>query len=323
MQRRPVVPGMSSVIVATGFGGPEVLSVVDEPIAPPGYGEVAIDVRAAGVNPIDVKVYSGDIGADESQLPMRLGFEAAGVVTSVGQSAAGSAGPLTEGDEVIVFRTTGAYADHLVVRGSSVVPKPPDMSFEQAAGLMLAGTTAVHALTATRVGEGETVLIHGASGGVGLMAVQIAVAHGAQVVATSSEKNHDLLRELGAEPVTYGEGLADRVRGAAPDGVDAALDLVGSDEAVDVSLELVDDVKRIATIAAFGRADTGIQVLGNGPGGDPGTQIRDDARLDLVERVRAGTLHVRVADTFALPDVAVAHEQVAGGHTVGKVVLVP
>lgn len=314
---------MSAVITATAFGGPEVLSVVDQPVDPPGLGEVAVDVRAAGVNPVDVKMYGGDMGADESQLPMRLGFEAAGVIASVGEAANGPAGPLNEGDEVIAFRTSGAYAERIVVRGSAVVPKPPNMSFEEAGGLMLTGATAVHALTATRVDDGDTVLIHNASGGVGLMAVQIAVARGARVIGTSSERNHDLLRELGAEPVAYGDGLADRVRRLAPDGVDAALDLIGTDEAVDVSLELVDDVQRIATIAAFGRADTGIQLLGNGPGGDPGEEIRDNARLDLVERVRAGTLRVLVADTYALTDVAAAHEQVAGGHTVGKVVLVP
>jgi len=314
---------MSSVIVATAFGGPEVLSVVDQPVSPPGPGEVAVDVRAAGVNPIDVKLYGGDMGDDESRLPMRLGFEAAGVVTSVGQSATGPAGPVDVGDEVIVFRTKGAYAEHLVVPVTSVVPKPPNMTFEQAAGLMLTGATAVHALTATRVDAGDTVLVHGGAGGVGLMAVQIAVADGAKVIATASQKNHDLLRELGAEPVTYGDGLADRVREHAPDGVDVALDLVGSDEAVDVSLELLVDIARIATIAAFGRADSGIQVLGNGPGGDPGTEIRDNARLDLVERVRAGRLQVRVAATFALTDAAAAHQQVAGGHAAGKIILLP
>lgn len=314
---------MSSVIVATAFGGPEVLSVVDQPVSPPGPGEVAVDVRAAGVNPIDVKLYGRDMGDDESRLPMRLGFEAAGVVTSVGQSATGPAGPVDVGDEVIVFRTTGAYAEYLVVPATSVVPKPPNMTFEQAAGLMLTGATAVHALAATRVDAGDTVLVHGGAGGVGLMAVQIAVADGAKVIATASQKNHDLLRELGAEPVTYGDGLADRVREHAPDGVDVALDMVGSDEAVDVSLELVADIARIATIAAFGRADSGIQVLGNGPGGDPGTEIRDNARLDLVERVRAGTLQVRVAATFALSDAAAAHQQVAGGHPAGKIILLP
>ncbi|MGI8955241.1 MAG: zinc-binding dehydrogenase, partial [Nocardioidaceae bacterium] len=189
--------------------------------------------------------------------------------------------------------------------------------------LMLTGATAVHALAATRVDAGDTVLVHGGAGGVGLMAVQIAVADGAKVIATASQKNHDLLRELGAEPVTYGDGLADRVREHAPDGVDVALDLVGSDEAVDVSLELLADIARIATIAAFGRADSGIQVLGNGPGGDPGTEIRDNARLDLVERVRAGRLQVRVAATFALTDAAAAHQQVAGGHAAGKIILLP
>uniref|UniRef100_UPI0012FFF58A zinc-binding dehydrogenase n=1 Tax=Geodermatophilus chilensis TaxID=2035835 RepID=UPI0012FFF58A len=169
-----------------------------------------------------------------------------------------------------------------------------------------------------------TVLVHGAAGGVGLMAVQLAALRGARVIGTIGGDGADLVRRFGAEPVRYGSGLADRIRELAPDGVAAALDLVGTDEAVDVSLGLVADRQRIATIAAFGRARAdGITALGGGPGADPGTELRDAARLDLAEAAGAGRLEVVVAGTFPLKEVAAAHRQGMAGHTHGKLVLVP
>src|ERR1700689_5536519 len=145
---------MARVVVATAFGGPEVLSVIEQAVATPQAGEVRLAVRAAGINPIDWKRYSPSAGAG-AELPMRLGFEAAGVVTDAGSEAIGPAGPLAVGDEVIAFRIDGAYADELVVPASAVVPKPAAMSWVQAGGLMLAGATAIHALTAVGVGVGE------------------------------------------------------------------------------------------------------------------------------------------------------------------------
>jgi NADPH:quinone reductase-like Zn-dependent oxidoreductase len=225
---------------------------------------------------------------------------------------------------VIAYRVVGGYADHVVARAADVFPKPTELSFEQAAGLMLTGVTAAHLVSATAVGEGDTVLLHGAAGGVGLVVVQLAVARGARVIATAGESRHQSLRELGAEPVTYGDGLADRVRALAPGGVDVALDTVGTDEAVDASVDLVADRSRIATIAAFARAPAlGIQLLGGGPGADPGTALRSAARGDLLGLVAEGTLTVLVAASYPLEDVRAAHEQVATGHTHGKVVLVP
>lgn len=308
-------------MVATGFGGPEVLSVTDEEIRSPGADEVRLTVRASGINPVDWKVYSGVMGTD-APLPMRLGYEAAGVVAEVGSDAAGPVGAVSVGDEVIAFRISGAYADELVVPASSIVPKPESMSWEAAAGLMLAGTTAVHALTTTDVSAGDTVLVHAAAGGVGIMAVQVAVARGARVIGTASERNHDLLRQAGAEPTTYGDGLAERVRALAPDGVDVAVDCVGSDEAIDVSLELVPDRNRIVSIAAFSRGSDGIKLIGGGPGADPGTEVRDAARLQLVELVRDGKLTFPVR-SFALRDAADAHREGQSGHVAGKLVLVP
>ncbi|MDT0267501.1 NADP-dependent oxidoreductase [Streptomyces sp. DSM 44915] len=310
--------------MAGGYGGPEVLSVIDIAVPEPKARQVRIAVRAAGVNPFDHKVYSGVFGADPARLPLRLGVEAAGVVTAVGDDAVGPAGPIAVGDEVIAQHAPGAYATELVVPASSVVPKPAALSWEQAGGLLAAGGTAVHVLEAIGLGKDETVLIHGAAGGVGLVAVQLAVARGATVLATASQAKHDLLRELGARPVEYGPGLADRVRAVAPEGVHAAADLVGTDEAVDVSVALVPDRLRVATIAGHQRgARAGIRLLGGAPGGDPGTEIREAARLRLTEAAAAGRLRVVVAGTYPLRAAAAAHREIMTGHTTGKIVLVP
>jgi NADPH:quinone reductase-like Zn-dependent oxidoreductase len=313
---------MARVVVATAFGGPEVLSIVDEDAGTPGEGEVRIAVRAAGVNPVDWKRYSGAMST-AAALPMRLGFEAAGVVAEAGAGAEGPAGGVAAGDEVIAYRIDGGYADEVVVPASALVPKPAAMGWEAASGLMLAGVTAFHALAATGVGAGDTVLVHAAAGGVGLMAVQLAVARGARVIGTASEGHHERLRELGAEPTTYGDdGLAGRVRALAGDGVDAAIDCVGTDEAVDVSLELVADRGRIASIAAFARGrQAGIRLLGGGPGADPGTEIRKAARLELTALVAQGKLTVDTR-AFALGEVADAHREGRTGHVTGKLVLV-
>ena len=152
------------VVVATDFGGPEVLSVIDQQVPDPGAGEVRIAVRAAGVNPIDVKVYSGAFGTDRSQLPRRLGSEASGVVTAVGEGVDG----IAVGEEVIAFRAPGACASELVAPAEAIVAKPPALGWHEAAGLLLTGGTAVHTLTATGVRDGDIVLVHGGSGGVGL-----------------------------------------------------------------------------------------------------------------------------------------------------------
>ncbi len=147
--------------------------------------------------------------------------------------------------------------------------------------------TAVHAVSAVGIGEGETLLVHGASGGVGRVAIQVARARGARVIGTASPAHHEELRALGAEPVAYGEGLLERVRAIAPDGVDAAIDTIGTDEAMDVSLALVAERDRIATIANFRRGFTeGIKVLGGAQGADPGVEIRQAARLERALRKR-------------------------------------
>jgi NADPH:quinone reductase-like Zn-dependent oxidoreductase len=304
---------MTISVRATAYGGPEVLAIVDDPVGEPGPGEVRVALRAAGVNPIDYKLYSGLLGADPAALPMSLGLEGSGVIEAVGPDV-----ELTVGTEVVVYPASGTYAAALVTSAESVLPKPAGVSFEQAAGLLLCGATAVHAIDATKVGEGDTVLVHGAAGGVGQAVVQLAVRRGARVIGTASERNHDLLRELGAEPVVYGDGLADRVRALAPDGVDVALDLVGGEEALRVSLDLVADRGRIATIANFGAAAQGVAVLA-GMGDD--ARLRAAARPELLRLASEGALKVRIANTYPLTDVAEAHRVIKEGHTVGKIVL--
>ena len=314
-----------AAVVATAFGGPEVLALVDSAPPAPGPGEVTIAVRAAGTNPADYKTYDGTLGSDASTLPLSLGWEVSGVVTAVGPDAVGRAGRVQVGDQVIASPITGGYADAVTVPASAVVPKPTGMSFEAAAGLMLAGTTAVHALTGAGIVAGTTVLVHGVSGAVGLAAAQISLSDGATVVGTAREKHHEALRARGIIPVGYGAGLLDRVRKAAPSGVDGVVDAVGTDEAVDVSLALVRERRLIVSAAGFRRAADGITLIGFAPGvvADPGTRIRDAARLRLTALVDDGELEVVVAKTFELGGAARAHELLAGGHAGGKVVLVP
>jgi NADPH:quinone reductase len=315
---------MGLAVVATAYGGPEVLALEQVDVAPPGPGQVLVEVRAAGVNPIDYKVYSGAGSSDPAMLPMRLGYEAAGQVKAVGEGAEGPLGPLHAGDEVIAYPVQGAYATELVAPASSVLPKPTSLSFEQASGLMLTGVTAFHAVSAANVGAGDTVVVHGAAGGVGLMAVQLAVDRGAKVIGTAGESGHAYLRQLGAEPVVYGAGLVERIRALAPDGVDAAVDTVGTDEAVDTSLALVADRGRIVSIAAFRRGPgLGIKLIGQGPGADPGTEIRSAARLDLLRLVDEDKLRVVVAAIYPLAEAADAHRALMAGHTHGKIALVP
>ncbi|MFD6357614.1 NADP-dependent oxidoreductase [Nocardia tengchongensis] len=314
---------MATAVVATAYGGPEVLSLIEVEVPDPGPGEVTIAVRAAGVNPFDYKFYSGAFGTDPSKLPLRPGLEVAGVVTAVGADAVGPAGPISVGDEVIA-QVSGGYATALTTSAARVVPKPADVDWKQAAGVLSVGGTAVHLLAATGVGPGDTVLVHGAAGSVGALAAQLAVARGARVIGTASAGRHERLRAYGVEPVEYGPGLADRVKALAPNGVDAAIDTVGTDEAVDVSLASVSDRARIASIVAFGRAAAdGFKVLGMGPGADPGTEIRGNAWRELLPLLSAGKLDLAIAKTFPLAEAAAAHTFVMDGHAGGKVILLP
>jgi NADPH:quinone reductase-like Zn-dependent oxidoreductase len=202
------------------FGGPEVLEIADLPEPHPGLGQVRIAVRAAGVNPSDWKKRKGQMGGD---LPQTMGHEAAGVVDELGEGVA----DVAVGDRVFGFSTEGAAQADLAVL-SYYAPVPPSLDFAGAAALPAAIETATRALDQLGVTSASTLLINGASGSVGSAAVQLAVGRGARVIGTASPPNHDYLRSLGAEPVSYGEGLVERVRAVAPDGVDTALDVAGS-----------------------------------------------------------------------------------------------
>lgn len=307
-------------VVATAYGEPDVLALIDAERPVPGPGQVLVEVRAAGINPLDYKLYSGAFGADPAALPMRLGLEVSGVVAELGpDQPEGDA--LAVGDPVLSYSVNGGYAAYVLAERGDVFVKPETLTFEQASGLLLAGATAVDLLTATRVAAGDTVLVHGASGGVGLLVVQLATARGARVIGTASPQRQDEIRALGAEPVVYGPGLADRVRALAPEGIDVSLDTVGTDEAIDTSVELVADRSRIATIAAFMRAPgLGIQVLA---GGGPTAEVRAAARQQLVDAAAAGTLTVKVDRTFPLAEAGAAHTYLKSGKAKGKLALVP
>ena len=202
---------MARFIRYTEHGGPEVLTPVDGPVPEAPAGGVVVEVRAAGVNPVDSKIRSGRRGLRDFSRPQGLGADAAGVIVAVGDDVDG----VGVGDEVIVHGASGAYATHLVAAPGQLVPKPAALDFAQGAALGIPAGTAYQVLRSLGLREGETLLLHAGSGGVGQAAIQFARDWSAHVVATASPANHDRLRELGAVPVAYGPGLLDRLRAAA------------------------------------------------------------------------------------------------------------
>ncbi len=302
---------MTRAIVYDESGGPEVLRLAQLPDPEPGPGQVRIRVRAAGVQPADTKLRSG---AWQSWAPVtfpgRLGNEAAGVVDAVGPEV----DQFAVGDEVL-GPTNGAYADLIVASAKMLARKPGALTWSEAGALSASGQTASTVLEDLAVKPGETVLVNAAAGGVGLMAVQIAVARGVRVIGTAREANHDFLRELGVIPVAYGPGLAERVRAVAPDGVDAALDAAGGDS-LEVSLDVVGNPDRVGTIVDQAAAvRLGVRALGT---------RRSGSRLaELVALAAAGELRVFVWKEFPLERAAEAHRESEGRHLRGKIVLVP
>lgn len=316
---------MVIAVVASAYTGPSAVDTVEVDSRPPGEGQVVVAVRAAALNPWDLKVTKGYAGSDPAKLPVRLGSEAAGVVTAVGEGAAGLDGIRLEvGDEVYGHRLAGAQASELTVPGDRLIRKPAHASFAEAAGLLSTGTTAVHALESVEVGEGDVVLLHGASGGVGRMVAQLALRRGARVIGTASAGRHAELAALGVEPVAYGEGLAARVVELAPGGVDAAIDTVGTDEALEVSLRMLSDPARFVTIVNFAASlAAGGQAIGGGPGADPGREVRAAAQSTLAALFEDGALAVEVSREFPLSQARDAYAFLDEGHAGGKVVLIP
>jgi NADPH:quinone reductase len=302
--------------VAAEFGGPEALRSVETEVPAPGAGQVTIEVRAVGLNPADAKHIAP--GQDPKLLPLDLGYEVAGIVSVAGPDATG---PVQPGDEVIAALVRGGYATALTVPVTDVFAKPGPLSFAQAANLMLVGTTAADLLEASRSARGETILLHGAAGAVGTSVLQQARVLGVRVIGTASPANFDLVRQFGGLPVEYGPGLAGRVRAAAPDGLAAALDTVGSDEAGDVSLALVEDRSRVVTIvaAARSRQDGYVFVGASNPRSGP---FRAQARGRIAALAQAGKLTVPMAQTFAFADAPAAFATLTSPHPPGKLALV-
>jgi NADPH:quinone reductase len=305
--------------VATDFGGPEVLEQRTVELRPPKSGEVTIEVRAAGMNPADYK-HIGP-GQDRRLLPLTLGYEVAGTVSALGPAAALASGGGAVGDEVVAFQITGGYSSAITVHAADVFAKPPNLGFPQAANLLLVGTTASEMLHVTKVGNGDVILLHGAAGAVGTSALQQARLLGARVIGTASGENFDAVRRYGGVPVEYGPGLEERVRAAAPEGVTAALDTVGSDEAIDVSLAVVPHRERIVTIAAPGRAkaDHVILIGASNPASGP---YRASQRARLLQLAADGQLEVPIGATFPFDDAPAALRALMGRHPYGKLALV-
>lgn len=303
-------------IAIDAYGSADQLALRELPDPPVGPDTVLVRVRAAGVNPVDWKVREGYLaGAMPSHFPLVPGWDAAGVVAAAGPAVTGFA----VGDEVIGYVRRddiqyGTYAELVPAPERTLADKPVQASWAEAGGLPLAGLTAYQALQLARTGAGDTVLVHGASGGVGHLAVQLARALGAhRVIGTASEANHDFVRALGAEPVSYGDGLLDRIRAVAPDGVDVALDLFGG-EALDISAQLLSRPARLISTADPEHVS---RLGGSYLFVKPSTA---DLSV-LAGLVDADRLTVHVARTFPLAEAAEAQRLVESGHVRGKVVL--
>ena len=294
----------------TSYGGPEVLEWAEAPEPHAGPGQVRVAVRAASVNPIDWKTLSGAGSGGE---PMTgtgyLGFDAAGVVDEVGDGVS----DVAVGDEVL-GRGQHTQAEYAVL--SSWAAKPSSVDWAVAAAAGVAGETAERGLRLLGVQEGETLFVDGGSGGVGAAVVQMALARGISVVASSSEANHDYLRELGATPVLYGEGVASRVRDAAAGPVDAVFDVAGKTP-VEELVALAPEPSRVVSIANFTAGEAGVRVTGGGADSRPMEALAEVAGLLADNRL------VLEVQTFPFDRAAEAYRLSQGGHVRGKLVLVP
>jgi len=287
---------MPKAIAFAEFGSPDVLRLQERDVPQPGPGQVRVAVRVAGVNALDYKIRSGLMN---QVFPVDL--------------------PHVPGVEAVFGQTaTGAYAELALADAARVAIKPDTVGWEQAAAIPVAAETTFRALELLGVHPGETLLIHAAAGAVGGVAVQVAVARGVTVIGTASEANHDHLRALGAIPVTYGDGLVDRVRAVAPQGVDAALDAAGRGGAVAASVELTGGKDRVVTIAdAQGAAEYGVRFTSGGADEYRGEPAFKEALALLAAR----RLQLPIHRAFPLAEAAEAHRVSEAGHLTGKIVL--
>jgi len=302
-------------ITYSRYGGADVLELSELPTPKVGPDSVLVRVKATSVNPVDWKVREGYLDQVlDATFPVVPGWDVAGVVEQVGLDTP----ELSVGDEVFGYVrkdvvSGGTTAELVAAPVRTLARKPAAWTWEQAGGAPLAGLTALQTIERTGVSSGQTVLVHAAAGGVGSMAVQIAVARGARVIGTASERNHEYLRSLGAEPVTYGDGLAERVRALAPDGVDVVLDYIGG-EALATTPDVLRDGGTVASVVdAAARDEHGGHYV----------WVRPDVAglTELARLADAGQLTVDVAEVHDLADAAKAHEASRTGHVRGKVVI--
>jgi NADPH:quinone reductase-like Zn-dependent oxidoreductase len=306
---------MSRAVRYEDYGDVDVLNVVDveDPVAGP--GELLVRVKAAGINPGEAKIRDGMLAERwPSTFPSGQGSDLAGVVDQVGEGVDSFA----VGDEVIGFTDDRASQAELVaIPAQNATPKPAGVSWEVAGSLFVAGATAWASVRAVALASGDTVVVSGAAGGVGVIAVQLARRAGATVIGLASERHHEWLRAHEVVPVTYGDGVADRIRAAAPDGVDAFLDMVGGGY-VELALELGVAPQRINTIADFAAIEKhGVKSEGNAVGASASTLA------ELAGLIDAGELEVPIAATYSLDQVRDAYRELADNHTRGKIVLQP
>ncbi|GAB3819527.1 NADP-dependent oxidoreductase [Kribbella italica] len=311
------------VLEFSEYGPPSVLRVGEVEAPRPAPGQIRIATRASGVSAGEVAIRAGRFREFVPvEFPYRAGFDAAGVVDEVGEGVAG----VSVGDEVFGFTTMtdrAANADFVVL--AAWAPKPAVWSWEEAGGAAGSVETATRVLDRLRVRSGDTVLIQGAAGGVGTVAVQMAAARGARVIGTASERNHGFLESLGAEPTTYGPGLEERVRELAPGGVDAVFDCAGG--ALEQLVAIAGDPSRVVTIADFEAARYGVHMSHSAPADETGEVVGAADKLAMhglsaaVELANDGRLRIPVAAAFKLTEAAAAHELSDSRHARGKIVL--
>lgn len=303
---------MPKVFRFNAYGGPDTQELVDLPVPQPGPSELLVRVRAAGVNPVDVKIRQGLLKAFMPRdLPTEFGSEVSGVVEQVGQDVTGFA----VGDEVFGSPAPGhgAFSEYTVTSAGATAKKPTHVSFEDAATLTVAAATAYDALAQLDLAPGQTLLVNGIGGGVGVAAAQIARDAGIAVIGTGSESKRALAEQLGATLVPYGAGVEERVRELLPDGVDGVLDLVGG-EALRAVARLVGDPAKLVTAADPGTATE--------LGGAVVTRDGTSRVLDLVAGLVAqGKLDPHVRDVVPFEEAAHALASVESGHALGKVVI--
>jgi NADPH:quinone reductase-like Zn-dependent oxidoreductase len=293
----------------TEYGGPEVITVAEVPEPHAGPGQIRVAVKAAGVNPMDWKIRSGmAAGGKPLESPRGLGFDASGVVDEVGEGVTG----VTVGDDVL-GKGNNTQAEFAVL--DAWAPKPPEIDWAVAGAVGVVGETAERVLRLLDVKEGDTLFIDGGAGGVGAVATQIAIARGARVIASAGQDNQGYLREIGATPVLYGEGMVDRVRAVGAK-IDAVLDVAGKSPIEDL-ISLAPEPSQLVSIANFGAASAGGRVTGGSADSQPMKAMAEAAEL-----LRQNKLVIKV-QTFPLERAAEAHRISEAGHVRGKLVLLP